>query len=81
MNFDQSYPTLNFYVNYYVKSFEFLVVYDMILHATSIKHHHKREYIKPTLAINKIIDGKINDWTRLMKGTYDEIKSIRAHII
>jgi hypothetical protein len=47
--------------------FEIFVAYDMILFVTSIKHHHEREYIRVTLAINKIIDRKSNDWTRLIQ--------------
>lgn len=51
-----------FFVVYYcVKSFEILVTYDMILHAMSIKHPHKRGHIKAMLAINKIIDEKANN--------------------
>lgn len=48
-----------------------------IFHATSIKHN------RATITIFKIIDGKTNDWTRLIKiskykGTYDEIKNARG---
>lgn len=53
----------------------------MILNVTLMTHHHKRQ-----LAVNKIIDGKSNDWIRLIRisdynGTYDEIINVRAQMI
>lgn len=56
------------------------------LHVTLVIHHFKRRPTRAVLAINKIIDGTINDRIRLIKiseykGTCDEIRSPGAQMI
>lgn len=56
------------------------------LHVMLVLHHLKRRPTRAVLAMNKIINGTVNDRIRLIKiskykGTCDEIRSLWAQMI
>ncbi|PRQ21782.1 hypothetical protein RchiOBHm_Chr7g0243051 [Rosa chinensis] len=57
----------------------------MVLHPTSMKHHHRIGAFKVTLSINKIIDRLTNqykiDLNSKYMGIFDEIKNVGAQLI